>query len=457
MRWTTTPDGSGGSASSAASGSRAGDPGPERVETLAPGGRDRNGLDAFPLPSSPERGPGLRRGRQVDLVEGDQHRLVEETRIVRAKLLADDVVVPCRVPRCAVDDVDEDPRPLDMAQEGMAESGAAARSLDEPGHVGDRRTPFVVLAEVHDPEVRLERGERIVRDLGRRGGDRGEDRRLARVGQPDEPDVGDESELEAEPALGARLTLLGMLRRLVGRGLEVRVAEAAATAAGDHRALADRDQVRHERAGLVVVDRRAGRHVEDQVVAGTTVPSRLRAAATRGRAEVVPMVEIAQGRLPGIDPKVDRSPATAVAAVGTAARNVRLLPEGRGPVTTIAGADPDLHAVEEHQRHSRTAHRPGRRRCLVAVRPRSGPSRQRRTSAGEPTSLPGTLCRTLSVGGPEDRRLVHVPGDSRARISRMRAWQARRPVRVLRATRIVAPDGAGQGAGEHVSERTQGA
>ena len=84
---------------------------------------------------------------------------------MRAELLADDVVVPSRVARRTVDDVDEDPRPLDVAQEGVAESGPAARALDEPGHVGDRRSPFVVVAEVHDPEVRLERGERIVGDL----------------------------------------------------------------------------------------------------------------------------------------------------------------------------------------------------------------------------------------------------------------------------------------------------
>ena len=342
-------------------GEERGDPRPERVETLAARGRDRDGLDAFPFPSSPERRPGLGRGRQVDLVERDQHGLVEESRIVRAKLLADHVVVPSRVTGRTVDDVDEDPRPLDVAQEGMAESGPAARTLDEPGYVGDRRSPFVVLAEVHDPEVRFERGEGIVRDLGHGRRDGGEDRGLARVRQSDEPDVGDQSELESEPALGARLTLLRMLRRLVGRGLEVRVAEPAATAAGDHRTLADRDQVRDERAGLVVVDRRAGRNVEDQVVAGPTVPSRLRAAATRGRAEVMSMIEVTQGRLAGVDPKVDRSSTTAVTAVGAAARNMRLLSEGRGPVTTIAGADPDLHAVEEHHRHSRTARRHGRR------------------------------------------------------------------------------------------------
>ena len=41
-----------------------------------------------------------------------------------AELLADDLVVPGRVARRAVDDVDEDPRPLDVAQEGVAEAGA---------------------------------------------------------------------------------------------------------------------------------------------------------------------------------------------------------------------------------------------------------------------------------------------------------------------------------------------
>ena len=50
--------------------------------------------------------------------------------------------------------------------------------------------------------------------------------------------------------------------------LEVGVAETAASAARDHRVLADGDEVRQELAGLVGVDRGAGRHVEDQVVAG---------------------------------------------------------------------------------------------------------------------------------------------------------------------------------------------
>ena len=194
-----------------------------------------SGVDALGLASATERRPRLGRGRQVDLVERDQHRLLEQRRIVRAELLADDVVVPLRVARRAVDDVDEDPRPLDVAQERVPEPGARAGALDQPGHVGDGRPPLVVLAEVHDPEVRLERRERVVGDLGRGRGDRREDRGLAGVRQPDQADVGDQPQLEPEPALGAGLALLGVLGRLVGGRLEVRVAEPAAAAARDHR------------------------------------------------------------------------------------------------------------------------------------------------------------------------------------------------------------------------------
>ena len=95
---------------------------------------------------------------------------------MRAELLADDVVVPLRIARRTVDHVDQDPGALDVTQEGMTEPGAGARTLDQAGDVGDRRSALVHVTEVHDAQVRLERRERVVRDLRGRGCDGAEDR-----------------------------------------------------------------------------------------------------------------------------------------------------------------------------------------------------------------------------------------------------------------------------------------
>ena len=142
----------------------------------------------------------------------------------------------------------------------------------------------------------------------------------------------------------------------------MRVPEAAAPAAGDHRALTARDEVRHQLPGRVVVDGGAGRHGQDEVVTGLAVAPRALAATAGRRLEVALDLEVAQRGLPGVHLEVDRAAATAVAAVGAAARDVRLAPERRGSVTTIAGTDPDRHTVEEHRTHSRTASGPPRER-----------------------------------------------------------------------------------------------
>ena len=127
------------------------------------------------------------------------------------------------------------------------------------------------------------------------------------------------------------------------------VAEAAAAAAGRDRDLPDGDEVGQQLAGLVVVDRRAGRDLEGQVVAGRAVPPGPLAAATGVRLEVVLVAEVAERGLAGIDQQPDRSAAAAVAAVRAAARHMGLVPERRGSVAAVTGLDEDRDAVEEHQ------------------------------------------------------------------------------------------------------------
>ena len=98
------------------------DPSAERVETVAEGRRDGDGVDTFLRSRAPESRPCFGGGRDVELVEGDQDRLLEECRIMGAQLVPDDVVVPARVARRAIDHVDEDPGPLDVAEEGVSEA-----------------------------------------------------------------------------------------------------------------------------------------------------------------------------------------------------------------------------------------------------------------------------------------------------------------------------------------------
>ena len=204
--------------------------------------------------------------------------------------------------------------------------------------------------EVEHAEVRLERRERVVGDLGRRRGERGEQGGLARVREADEPDVGDEPQLEAQPALLAGLAALGVLGRLVGGGLEVGVAEAAPAAAGDLSASCPAS-TRSATSSPVASSKIA---VPGGTVRTRSSPARpcLRDPDPRPPAvgpEVMGVAEVAQGRLAGVDLQADRAAAAAVAAVRAAARDVGLPPERRGTVAAVAGMDPDLHAVKEHR------------------------------------------------------------------------------------------------------------
>ena len=84
--------------------------------------------------------------------------------------------------------------------------------------------------EAHDAEVGLERGERVVGDLGLRRADRGDQRRLARVGEADQRGVGEQLDLEPQPALLAVLALLGEAGRAARVRQEPGVAAPAAPA-----------------------------------------------------------------------------------------------------------------------------------------------------------------------------------------------------------------------------------
>ena len=64
------------------------------------------------------------------------------------RLVADALVVPLRIAHGAVDDMQEDPRPLDVAVGRVSPPGARARPLDESGRLADRHPRYYLLIQI---------------------------------------------------------------------------------------------------------------------------------------------------------------------------------------------------------------------------------------------------------------------------------------------------------------------
>jgi len=70
------------------------------------------------------------------------------------------------VERTDVDQVQQDARPLDVPQEGVAQPDAFVSTLNQTGNI--RHDKPAVAAQLDDPKLRLKRRERIIGDLGPR-------------------------------------------------------------------------------------------------------------------------------------------------------------------------------------------------------------------------------------------------------------------------------------------------
>ena len=164
---------------------------------------------------------------QVGLRPGHDRPAHPELAVVRGELPAERGQVGGRIGGGQIHHHHERPASQDVPQEPVAQALALGGALDQAGDVRDHE-PIAVPAR--HAEVRGQRGERVVRDLGLRGGQAGQERGLPGVRQPDETDVGDRPELHAQALLLAVLPRLGRARNAVARAGERGVAAAASAA-----------------------------------------------------------------------------------------------------------------------------------------------------------------------------------------------------------------------------------
>ncbi len=108
------------------------------------------------------------------------------------------------------------------------------RAFDQARQIGEHEIAFV---DAHHAELRRERGERIIRDLGARARYARKKCGFARVRQTDEARIGDQLESKDDRLFFAGLAGIGVARRLIGRAFEMRIAEAAIAAFQQQQAL----------------------------------------------------------------------------------------------------------------------------------------------------------------------------------------------------------------------------
>ncbi len=227
----------------------------------------------------------------------------------------------------------------------MAQPLAFRRALDQPGNVGNDEAP--ARPQTHHAEIGIQRGERIVGNLGTGIGHGGNQGALSRVGHAQQPHIGQHLEFETQLAMLALLSLGRFARCAIHAGFEVQIAQAALPAAGDDDLLAVLHQIGDELIRFGIKDQRANRHAQHLVVATGAVLIRaapvlaVASAMQLGKPKVHQRVQI------DICASDDMSAAPAVTAIRPAKGNEFLTAKRHAAVAAVSGVRLDHDFIDK--------------------------------------------------------------------------------------------------------------
>ena len=188
---------------------------PEGVDAGAFVGRDGEDLDAFE--ALLEMDHVLVRLGEVDLVSHDAPGALGQLGRVEGDFFPEDLEVGDGVTAFAAGGIHhehEEAAAHDVPEELMTETDIGVGSFDESRDVCQGAT--MERTKVHDAHHGLEGGEGIIGDLGLGGGELGEERRLACIGEADKSGIGNGSQLKVELALFSGNTGGVLARGLMG-------------------------------------------------------------------------------------------------------------------------------------------------------------------------------------------------------------------------------------------------
>src|SRR5207248_3208694 len=189
----------------------------------------------------------------------------------------------------------------------------------------------------------------IVRDLRPRCRDDRQKRRLPRVRLSDEPDIGDELELELQRPPLSVLARLVLTWRLVRRRHEPGVALPASSGAGDEQLVAVRDHLAQSLSRVEIANHRSRRYRQDRVDTRRAGFVRTGAMIAILRLPTIAVRVIEQRAQIAVGADAHVTAPAAVAAVGTAHRHELLSAKGDDPRSAVTGFHTHYNAIDEHE------------------------------------------------------------------------------------------------------------
>ena len=167
------------------------------------------------------------------------------------------------------------------------------------------------------------------------------------VDLPEQPDIGQQLELELQMTRLARRAIGGLARCSIDAALEARVAQAATATVSNLLALSVGRQVRKELPGIDVVNHRPCRNPYLQIVTRTAGFISPGPALPAFRTEFPRDAKVGERIDRGVGDQVNAAAMAAVAAVGTAAFDVLLTPKAQRTMPSVAGNNADCCFVDE--------------------------------------------------------------------------------------------------------------
>ena len=236
---------------------------------------------------------------------------------------------------------------LDVAQKSVAKPGAEMRAFNQAGNIGKDE---VLIVKHHRSQIRLQRREGIIGDLGLGVAHDRKQGRFPGIRKTDKRHVGEQFKFKRQPAFAAGLALFRHARRLIGRGLEARVSASAASTGRRNHLLLVANQIGDQSAGFGVAHDCAWRHADDKRLGiGAGLVARTAFAASFGF-EMDPLAKVVKRIEVGVGFHDHIAAASAAATRWSAASHIFLAAKRHHAVATLAARYKYLDFINQHIR-----------------------------------------------------------------------------------------------------------